>query len=86
MDPASPASVSVTTELASFKFKASNAEDDAIDEMLETYIRTNKVRVPIQRIDQSKYLFGTRVIIAAIQNGALLVRVGGGFMTIDELV
>lgn len=42
--------------------------------------------VPINRIDPSKYLFGTKVISAHIINGVLMFRVGGGFMDIDEFV
>ncbi len=44
------------------------------------------MKVPINRIDQSKYLFGTKVISAQIINGVLMVRVGGGFMSIEEFV
>ena len=46
----------------------------------------NKVNVPINRIDPSKYLFGTKVISAQIINGVLMIRVGGGFMSIEEFV
>ena len=46
----------------------------------------NKVNVPINRIDPSKYLFGTKVISAQIINGVLMIRVGGGFMGIEEFV
>jgi hypothetical protein len=42
--------------------------------------------VPIIRIDTSKYLLGTKVIVASVMHGALTVRVGGGFMSIDEFV
>ena len=54
--------------------------------MLVKYLLTNKVKVPIKRLQESKYLFGTKVIIASIFNEGLNVRVGGGFMTIDEFV
>ena len=42
--------------------------------------------MPIQRIDKSKYLFGAKLISAQIINGILMVRVGGGFMNIEEFV
>ncbi len=54
--------------------------------MLEDFVKKNSVKVPINRIDQSKYLFGTKVISAQIINGVLMVRVGGGFMNIEEFV
>lgn len=68
----------------SIKYKS--VDDDIVDKMLERYIETHKVKVPIHRIDQSKYLFGTRVIAAQIINGVLMVRVGGGFMSIEEFL
>ncbi len=54
--------------------------------MLEDFVKKHSVNVPINRIDQSKYLFGTKVISAQIINGVLMVRVGGGFMNIEEFV
>ena len=57
-----------------------------IDKMLENFIKTHKVKVPIHRIEASKYLFGTRVINAQIINGVLMVRVGGGFMSMEQFV
>jgi hypothetical protein len=32
------------------------------------------------------YLFGTRKIYAKIMNGKLVIRVGGGFMIIEEFI
>ena len=41
--------------------------------------------MPIIRIDHSKYLIGTRFVVAAIRDGGVLtVRVGGGFMDMQE--
>jgi hypothetical protein len=37
-------------------------------------------------LDVGKYLFGSRNIIAKIVNGRLLIRVGGGFMNVDEFI
>jgi hypothetical protein len=54
--------------------------------MLEDFIKSHNVKVPFNRIDRSKYLFGTRLIAAQIINGILMVRVGGGFMTIEEFI
>ena len=66
--------------------KYQGLDNDQIDKMLEDFIRNNKVKVPIHRIDQSKYLFGTKLIHASIINGVLMVRVGGGFMTMEQFV
>jgi hypothetical protein len=39
-------------------------DDDIVDKMLEQFISSHGVKVPINRIDPSKYLFGTRIISA----------------------
>ena len=67
-----------------FNYKA--VDDDMIDKMLENFVKEHRVKVPINRIDQSKYLFGTKLINAQIINGVLMVRVGGGFMNMEEFV
>lgn len=54
--------------------------------MLEQFMQSYKCQVPINRIDPSKYLFGTRIISAQIINGVLMVRVGGGFMSMEEFL
>ena len=59
-------------------------EGDKIDELLEQYCKTHKVKIPIHRIDESRYLFGTKVINIQIINGQLQVRVGGGFMDLEH--
>ena len=64
----------------------SSNERDQIADMLEAYIIRNKVKVPVARLEGNKYLFGTKVIIASIVNESLKVRVGGGFMTIEDFV
>ena len=44
------------------------------------------VSVPIRRMEQGFYLFGTRKIYAKVLNNKLVVRVGGGYMHIDEFI
>jgi hypothetical protein len=59
---------------------------DEIDRMLGEAMIKNACSVEISRISEGKYMFGTRQIIARIVNMKLLIRVGGGFMTIDEFI
>jgi len=40
----------------------------------------------IKRISEGKYMFGTRNIIAKIINYRLVIRVGGGYMSVDEFI
>lgn len=42
--------------------------------------------VPIKKLGNGYYIFGTRKIYAKILNGKLVIRVGGGYMVIDEFI
>jgi TfoX/Sxy family transcriptional regulator of competence genes len=46
----------------------------------------NNCPVPIKRLGGGYYLFGTKKIYAKILNGRLVIRVGGGYMVIDEFI
>jgi hypothetical protein len=54
--------------------------------MLARYINTQGVELPITRLGGGFYMFGTKKIYAKIMNNKLVVRVGGGFMGIDEFI
>jgi len=62
------------------------ARGDQVDQMLADFLNMFGTKVPILRLGGGFYLFGTRKIYAKIMNGRLVVRVGGGYMTIDEFV
>jgi Tfp pilus assembly protein PilN len=57
---------------------------DEVDEMLALYMKD--CPVPVKRLGNGFYLFGTRKIFAKIMNGKLVVRVGGGYMFISEFI
>lgn len=59
---------------------------DKVDEMLQRYINEQGVDLPITRLGNQFYMFGTKKIYAKIINDKLVVRVGGGFMGIDEFI
>jgi chromosome segregation ATPase len=59
---------------------------DAVDEQLARYINMMQCQVPIQRLGAGYYIFGTRKIFAKIMNGKLVIRVGGGYMVIEEFI
>jgi hypothetical protein len=42
--------------------------------------------VPIKKLGNGYYIFGTRKIYAKILNGKLVIRVGGGYMIIEEFI
>lgn len=54
--------------------------------MLSHYINQANCPVPIRKIGNGFYLFGTKKIYAKILNGKLVIRVGGGFMIIEEFI
>lgn len=59
---------------------------DLLDQMLSHYINQANCPVPIRKIGNGFYLFGTKKIFAKILNGKLVIRVGGGFMVIEEFI
>lgn len=54
--------------------------------MLARYLNSAGVSLPITRLGGGFYMFGTKKIYAKIMNNKLVVRVGGGFMGIDEFI
>lgn len=65
-------------------FKA--VKGDIVDRLFQNYLKERGIDLPITRLGGGFYMFGTKKIYAKIMNGKLLVRVGGGFMGIDEFI
>lgn len=59
---------------------------DYVDQLLADWINNTNCPVPISRMGNGFYMFGTKKIFAKIINGKLLIRVGGGYMGIDEFM
>ena len=57
---------------------------DIVDELLAKYINSMEIQVPVRRMGNGYYLFGTRKIFAKVMNSRLVVRVGGGYMSFTE--
>lgn len=69
------------------KVKYRAIKGDIIDEMFAEAINNSAyAHLKIERISPGKYLFGTKKIIAKIVNNKLLIRVGGGFMSVEEFI
>jgi FtsZ-binding cell division protein ZapB len=62
------------------------ASGDEVDQLLAKYINLHECPVPITRLGGGYYMFGTRKIYAKVMNGRLVIRVGGGYMIIDEFI
>ena len=59
---------------------------DLVDELFADYINRLNCPVQIKRLGNNYYTFGTKKIFAKIINGKLVIRVGGGYMGIEEFM
>lgn len=59
---------------------------DAVDEMMAKYVNECKYYVPVERLAEGHYMMGTKKVYAKIMNGKLIIRVGGGYMLIEEFL
>jgi hypothetical protein len=59
---------------------------DAVDEMLANLLNIKNCEVPISRVNEGWYMFGSKKIYTKIMNNTLVCRVGGGFMSMDEFI
>jgi len=66
------------------KYKA--IKGDEIDEMFAEALNRANLNLPVKRLGPGKYMFGSRQIMAKIINGKLVIRVGGGYMSVDEFI
>ena len=64
------------------------AKDDLVDAFLAEFLNARDNSNPIKfiRQDGGNYLFGTKKVYLKIENGKLLVKVGGGFTSIEEFL
>merc|ERR550514_203779 len=49
-------------------------------------LQRHQCALPVKRLAPGKYMFGSRQILAKIINGKLVIRVGGGYMSVDEFI
>lgn len=65
-------------------------KDDPIDlkvaEFINNYPDRNKLKVMFMRDSEGVYEFGSKRINVRIEKGRILIRVGGGYMSIDEFL
>lgn len=54
--------------------------------MLGDWLNQHAMGLIIKRLGGGYYMFGTKKIYAKIINGKLVIRVGGGYMGIDEFM
>lgn len=63
-------------------------KDDPIDIALSDYVNTRPAGLKVQfdREDHGIYNFGTKKIFVKLEQGRLLIRVGGGYMQVEDFV
>lgn len=57
---------------------------DALDQKFFDFVDSKNSGLIFEKVGPNKYKFGTRQISAKLQNGNLLVRIGGGYQSIDQ--
>ena len=64
------------------KYKAKKG--DEVDEMISKYLGNSEEGVVIKRMAEGRYMIGEKKVSAKILNEKLLIRVGGGYQTLEE--
>jgi len=54
--------------------------------MIMGYMKGKDLPIKFKRISEGSYVFGTRKVSAKIMNNRLVIRVGGGYMNIEEFI
>jgi len=66
------------------------AKDDAVDMKLADFINNypdrHRLKIMFLRESEGVYQFGTRKILIKVKNNQIKIRVGGGFLSIDEFL
>lgn len=60
--------------------------NDDLDLEFAKFINKSKLPFEVKRLGQNVYMFGTKKIHAKMVNGRLLIRVGGGFMYVEQFI
>ena len=81
-------------ELHKMNFKYIPQKDDTIDAKLADFINRSdsdkRMKCLFVRVNESQqvghYSYFTKKVIMKVENNNLIIRVGGGFMSIDEFI
>ena len=66
------------------KYKA--VKGDEIDELFVQHLNQVDIDLEVKRLSSGQYMFGTKRIQVKIINDKLLIRVGGGYMSVEEFI
>jgi hypothetical protein len=59
---------------------------DVIDKALKEFLKEHKLKNPFVKISEGIYNFGNKRLCFSLKNGFPVVRVGGGYMFVDEFL
>lgn len=54
--------------------------------MMYDYQMKKTTDLRFEKVNETSYIIGTRKVTAKVNNGILLLRVGGGYMDIDNFI
>ena len=78
------------TDLQRMNFVYAPEKNDHIDRKLADYINNNqhhkKASMLFVRESEGVYSYGKRRVFIKIEKDSIIIRVGGGFLTIDEFI
>lgn len=66
------------------RYKA--VKGDHIDELFVKHLNKANIDLEVKRLSQGQYIFGSKRIQVKYVNDKLLIRVGGGTMSVDEYI
>ena len=65
-------------------------DNDSVDKKLAEYINNyperNRLKVMFMRESSGIYQFGTRKVFVKVEQGRIMIRVGGGYLSVDEFL
>jgi len=61
-------------------------EADQIDKMFESYLNAMHIQVKYKKIGKGQYIIGAKKISVRIKKDRLVIRVGGGYMMIEDFL
>ena len=65
-------------------------KDDYIDKTLAEYINNyperSKLKIMFMRESEGVYQFGTKRVAVKVEKNCIKIRVGGGYLSIDEFI
>ena len=65
------------------------APNDEVDEKLSEYIHScpkSKLKIMFMRESEGVYQFGSRRVSVKVERGKIVIKVGGGYLSIDEFM